>query len=394
VTGEDAPGAEYAGDALVEGDVSVGAVAAPGKDTGMAAPPATEALPDAVLPGEMSLELMPFSWDVLPLNDMTGLSDVGPAAQPIVSCRLGTPARPAAAACPATGTSSAPWSRPATPGRPWDSSLSARASPAAWTGCPLAGTCPRPWPGTDRPASSARPGAAARPGVSPRPSGCPKRPGGNGVACCPGCATCTGSPGRGLTGEAAPGLSPRSLGADWPAMARAWPDTVCAPPAATALPETGWTGPFASFSGPSSDSSARDPAGGGAYGDGCGPGAWAVWAGTNGELGPKGDAEPVDDVGPVAPGGGVNDDRAGDSGMPAVGGRPFGIGAPPCRGLVSLLRWPREESMGGKPPWLAFQPRPLVVPISTSGTRREPRATIWVSPISAGCTRPIAATRS
>jgi hypothetical protein len=76
----------------------------------MAALPATEALPDAALPGETSLESarpVPFSGDTLALNDVIGLSDVGPVAQPIVSCRLGIPARPAAAACPATGTSSA-----------------------------------------------------------------------------------------------------------------------------------------------------------------------------------------------------------------------------------------------------------------------------------------------
>ena len=42
-------------------------------------------------------------------------------------------------------------------------------------------------------------------------------------------------------------------------MAMAWPDPVCPLPGATALPETGWAGRFASFSGPSEDRGARDP---------------------------------------------------------------------------------------------------------------------------------------
>jgi hypothetical protein len=69
-----APVDGYAGDVLVEGDALVGAAVAPGKGTGMAALPATEALPDAALPGETpfgSAEPAPFSRDVLPLNDMT-----------------------------------------------------------------------------------------------------------------------------------------------------------------------------------------------------------------------------------------------------------------------------------------------------------------------------------
>ena len=68
--------------------------------------------------------------------------------------------------------------------------------------------------------------------------------------------------------------------------------------------------------------------------------------------------------------GGANGDRGND------GGCPFGTGAPPCRGPVSALRGPRSASIGGNPPWLAFQTRP-------SGVRREPRATIWVSAVRA-----------
>ena len=224
-------------------------------------------------------------------------------------------------------------------------------------------------------------GCAGRNGVSWCGLSC--WPEGNGTPHCPGDETCPeepddvnspASPGRVPAGDA-PAVSSRRSSA-W-----GWPGRACAPLAAA--PETGRA---ASPCGLCPDSVTCPPRNDSSWGAGCGPDAGAGLAGAKGEPPPNGGAEPAGD-GPVPVAGGLNGDRAGGRGMPAAGGRPFGTGAPPCLGPVSLLRKPRSESMGGKPPWLTFQPRPFVVPISSSGTRREPSATIWVSLVSAGCAR-------
>nr|BFE75227.1 hypothetical protein GCM10020092_085280 [Actinoplanes digitatis] len=101
-------------------------------------------------------------------------------------------------------------------------------------------------------------------------------------------------------------------------------------------------------------------------------------AGANGDRGAGGPSSPP----------GANGERDPGTGRaePPAGAWPLVIGAPPCRGPASPFRWPLV-STGAKPTWLPHR-EPLAPLSSASAGRREPRATIWVSLVSAGCGQP------